>query len=219
MPLGQILWLITIVSLALPCAARAGAGGTVAGHVALEPMQRLPMAMEYRTRTRAPILDPEPPRAIVYLERDDGDYPALDGEAVKAIDQQGYQFRPGVAAVRVGTQVSFPNRDDEFHSVFSYSRPQRFDLGRFRKDEPSPQVLFDQPGVVKVYCEIHKHMRGLLLVLNSPWFTTTDEDGRYAIHDVPAGTYRLHAFLPSEETLESAVTISAGETVHVDLAP
>ncbi len=99
-------------------------------------------------------------------------------------------------AVRTGTQVAFPNHDDEFHNVFSYSRAKRFDLGRFRKDEQSPLITFDQPGLVKIYCEIHKHMRSLLLVLDTPWFVETDSGGRFQIEHVPPGTYRLRAFLP-----------------------
>jgi plastocyanin len=215
---GYLPPLLAVVVLGLPCALRADAGGTIEGHVAFEPLQRIPVAMEYRTRTRAPILDPDPPRALVYLERKDGAYPHANDETVTAIDQQGYQFRPSMAIVRAGTSVSFPNKDDEFHSVFSYSSAKRFDLGRFRRDEPSPTVLLEQPGLIRVYCEIHKHMRGLLLVVETPWFTATDDAGRYAMHDVPPGEYRVHAFLPSEQLLETDVTVVAGETVRVDLA-
>ena len=94
-------------------------------------------------------------------------------------------------AVRTGTQVAFPNHDDEFHNVFSYSRAKRFDLGRFRKDEQSPLITFDQPGLVKIYCEIHKHMRSLLLVLDTPWFVETDSGGRFQIDVRSAGQLSL----------------------------
>ena len=119
--------------------------------------------------------------------------------------------------MRTGTQVAFPNHDDEFHSVFSYSRAKRFDLGRFRKDEQSPLITFDQPGVVKIYCEIHKHMRSLLVVLDTPWFTETDTNGNFTLTDVPPGDYRLRAFLPSEDLLDGRVTVVGGETVHAEL--
>jgi plastocyanin len=219
MPHRSALGLLILAAAALPALGQADTAGALEGRVTLEPAPHLALPMHYRMRTRAPILDPDPPRAIVYLEPADGAYPDAEGVLTADIDQEGYQFRPGVAAVRVGTQVSFPNRDDEFHSVFSYSSVKRFDLGRFRRDEDSPPVLFDRPGLVKVYCEIHKHMRGLLLVLDTPWFTATDESGRYEIRDVPPGDYRVHAFLPTERTLERPVTIPSGGTVRVDLAP
>ena len=191
--------------------------GTVTGTVVLEPMQQPPVGAMYRTRTRAPVLEPDPPRAIVYLEHDDREYPPVEQPDVVTVSQRGYQFRPPVVAVPTGANVAFPNRDDEFHNVFSYSSIKRFDLGRFRKDEQSPLVTFDEPGIARVYCEIHKHMRSLVLVLDTPWYTTTDTDGSYSLDDVPAGRYTLRAFLPSERTLESPVTVDAGRTVRLDL--
>jgi plastocyanin len=180
-------------------------------------MKQPPVPGLYRVRTSDPILDPDPPRAIVYLEREDGAASPPVGESVVTVSQHGYQFRPGVTAVPVGSQVSFPNLDNEFHSVFSYSQIKRFDLGRYRKDEDSPPVVFDEPGVVRVYCEIHKHMRSLLLVLDTPWFVATDSEGRFVLSDIAPGDYRIRAFLPSERTLESQVTVTADEIVRIDL--
>ncbi len=190
--------------------------GTVSGTVTIDPAHPIALTARYRSRARAPIRAPDPPRAIVYLARADGVYPNEAALDLVEVSQEGYQFRPGVIAVRAGTPVGFPNRDDEFHSVFSYSQTKRFDLGRFRKDEPSPSVVFDEPGLVKVYCEIHKHMRGFVLVLDTPWFAATDADGNFVIADVPPGEYRLRAFLPTEATLEQGVTISAGQTTHAE---
>ena len=34
-------------------------------------------------------------------------------------------------AIQVGTKVEFPNQDDTYHNIFSYSPPKRFDLGRY----------------------------------------------------------------------------------------
>jgi plastocyanin len=193
--------------------------GAVSGTVRFDPSVRIAHPARYRMRTRTPILDPDPPRAIAYLESADGRYPDPATAQVAEISQRGYQFRPGMLAVRTGTRVGFPNHDDEFHSVFSYSSVKRFDLGRFRKDESSPQVPFDQPGLVKVYCEIHKHMRGFVLVLETTWFTATDIDGNFVIDKVPAGDYRLRVFLPSEVTHEVAVTVRAGEITRAEFGP
>jgi plastocyanin len=207
--LTALVALVPLLSAAQP--------GTVEGTIAFEAAKPAPMMAQYRARTRVPIAEPDAPRAIVYLEREDGAYPAASAETVVAVDQRGYQFRPAMVAVQRGTQVSFPNRDDEFHSVFSYSPAKRFDLGRFRRDEDSPLIEFDQAGLVKVYCEIHKHMRGFVLVLETPWFTTTAADGRYRLADVPPGDYLMHVLLPSEQTLTTSVTVSAGQTSRVDL--
>jgi len=196
----------------------AHAAGAVAGTVALEPMKGTALVPGYKVQTKHPIDTPDPPRAIVYLERDDGVYPVIASQQVVSVGQQGYQFHPGVAAVQTGGHATFPNRDEEFHNVFSYSSTKHFDLGRFRSDESSPVVTFDKPGLVKIYCEIHKHMRTLLLVLDTPWFTATDADGAYHLGNVPPGEYRIKAFLPSEEILESRVTVVNDATTQIVLS-
>ena len=92
-------------------------------------------------------LPPEPPTAIVYLEG--APVPADEKPSTNVVQvvQKGMQFGPGLLAVRKGTRVEFPNGDDFYHNVFSYSKSKRFDLGRFLKDEKPPAVTFDQPGV------------------------------------------------------------------------
>jgi len=216
---AELIAVVFAVMAALCCAgtARAETTGSVAGTVALGDVKPVPLPPGYKARTKKPIAHADPPRAIVYLDRDDGVYPKSAPSSVADVGQQGYQFRPGISAVRTGARVAFPNHDDEFHSVFSYSKAKRFDLGRFRKDEQSPLITFDQPGVVKIYCEIHKHMRSLLLVLDTPWFVETDTEGRFQLDHVPPGEYLLHAFLPSEETFDSRVTVVAGQTVQTAL--
>ena len=195
----------------------AHADGSVEGSVVIERMKPA-TGPGYRVQTKNPVQPPDPEVAIVFLEKDDGSYPRARLDQVVRISQKGYQFRPAVTAVQTGSRVVFPNQDDEFHNVFSYSRVKRFDLGRFRKDEKSAVLTFEKPGLVKVYCEIHKHMRNLLLVLDTPWFTTSDAQGRFLLNNVPAGDYWLKAFLPSEKMLQVRVSIADGKTATVNLA-
>lgn len=193
------------------------AAGSIQGTVSLGAVMPLQAGTQYRTRTRSPILPPDTARAVVWLEPVDGGYPAAAPDSEVSIAQQGYQFRPGISAVRVGSAVRFPNQDDEFHSVFSYSQTRRFDLGRYRRGEESPAVVFDKPGVVKIYCEIHKHMRSILLVLDSPWFTVSGAEGDFRIDNVPPGRYVLKTFLPSEKTVEQQAEIRGGDVLQQDV--
>ncbi len=195
----------------------AGAGGTVQGTLTVESMKPAPLKPGYNVQTKKPVQQPEAAPAIVYLEREDGVHPRTRVGEMLHIRQDGYQFRPAIAAVQAGARVAFPNMDDEFHNVFSYSKTKRFDLGRYRKDETSPEVLFDKPGLVKIYCEIHQHMRCFVLVLDTPWFATTDTGGRFSLKNVPPGVYRLRVFQPSERLLEQRVTVTDGQTTMLNL--
>src|SRR5207248_4334888 len=103
-------------------------------------------------------------------------------------------FLPPLLPVQVGTAVEFPNLDDTYHNIFSYSPTKRFDLGRYRPEErPIPSVLFDVPGLVTLRCDIHEHMRGLILVLNTPYFVITDEGGRFRLSELSSVRYTLKA--------------------------
>lgn len=216
-PFGAALAYVSLAMSLLAAGPLAAETGDVSGVVELEPVRQPPARVMYRVRTVDPIQAPDPARAIVYLVGGADAPPPEPAPDVIEVAQRGYQFRPGIVAVPVGSRVSFPNQDNEFHSVFSYSPEKRFDLGRYRSDEQSPLVTFDQPGVIRVYCEIHKHMRGLLLVLDTPWFVATDAEGRFAFDAVPAGDYRVRALLPSDRFVEGSVSVRPGETAHVVL--
>jgi plastocyanin len=206
------------VALALARAAGADAGAAVEGTVALPPPPAAPAPKpRYPGAPAEAVGDPEPPAAVVYLE---GDFPpsVADGPPAE-LAQHRYQFVPGLLPVRRGTTVVFPNLDDEYHSVFSYSQAKRFDLGRFHKDEKPAALVFDRTGVVKLFCEIHDHMRGTILVLDTPYFQKTDAAGRYRLEGLPAGDWTLKAWLAEGVVRERAVALRDGETRRADFPP
>jgi plastocyanin len=118
----------------------------------------------------------------------------------KKVTQKGAMFTPHVLPVLVGTTVEWPNHDEIFHNVFSISETKQFDLGLYKHPEVK-RITFEKPGRVDVFCSIHTAMNCIVLVLETPHFSTTDEKGHYEIVNVPAGTYKLKAWherLPSQ---------------------
>jgi len=137
--------------------------------------------------------------------------------ATKQIAQKNLAFDPALLPVQVGTRVEFPNLDDTYHNIFSYSPAKRFDLGRYRPEErPIPFEVFDTPGLVTLRCDIHEHMRGLILVLATPYFVTTDTSGRFRLQGLPSGHYTLKAWLDSRTTRQQSVDLKTGGVVHLD---
>ncbi len=111
------------------------------------------------------------------------------------IAQIDKQFVPYVTAIRVGAAISFPNKDDILHNVYSFSKAKKFQLPLY-KDEPPALVVFDKPGVVILGCNIHDWMVAYVYVLETPYFAKTDSSGRAKLKDLPLGEYRVQARHP-----------------------
>jgi len=212
MRLRGLLWLNAVFPI-LPIALLASAA--VEGRVELPKSHSAPVqAKRYQIVTKGGVLSTQPPLAVVYLE---GSFPRPASLPTKEVAQKDLTFIPSLLPVRVGTKVEFPNLDDTYHNIFSYSPPKRFDLGRYRPDErPIPTQVFDKPGLVILRCDIHEHMRGLILVLNTPYFVMTDTNGHFRLDGLPAGHYTLKAWIDSRTTREKLVELKNGETFHVD---
>jgi plastocyanin len=110
--------------------------------------------------------------------------------ATAVVDQVEKTFVPGLLPIMVGTSVRFPNHDQIQHHVYSFSPTKTFELPLY-KGEAAPPVLFDKVGVVKIGCNIHDWMSGIILVLPTPHFAVTDASGRYVMENVPEGNYTL----------------------------
>jgi plastocyanin len=111
------------------------------------------------------------------------------------MDQRDKRFVPQVLAVRRGTEVRFPNNDDIRHQVYSFSPAKVFDLPLYHGTTAEP-VTFDQAGVAVLGCNIHDWMVGYVVVLDTPWFASTGDDGRADLDGLPAGSYTVEVWHP-----------------------
>lgn len=157
--------------------------------------------------------------------RDQGDKPAADvGQAVVWLTgehapaatpdtlemaTEGKQFVPRLAILSRGSRVIFPNHDPFNHNVFSLSPAARFDLGLFGRGE-THGVDFTATGVVRVYCNVHAQMRGLMLVHDTRLVTQPGADGRFRIEGVPPGDYLLHLWHERASQTTTPIKVTAG---------
>jgi hypothetical protein len=134
------------------------------------------------------------------------------------MDQQNKEFVPLVLPVAVGTAVTFPNRDNIRHHVYSFSPAKRFELPLY-SGTPAAPVVFDRPGSVVLGCNIHDWMVGYVYVLPTPYFARTAEDGKARIADVPAGAYEARVWHPrlraEPEKTGTPVTVAGSEAGQV----
>lgn len=158
------------------------------------------------------------PDAVVFLESREAKQ--LSKPLVSAeMAQQGRQFVPSVLVVTTGTAVSFPNRDKVRHHVYSFSPTKKFELKLFAGTPANP-VVFDKPGIAVLGCNIHDNMAAWVVVLDTPFYASTDSLGLVSLADVPAGTYRLrvwHSRLPVGAAATDQSLVVGGTAVNASV--
>jgi hypothetical protein len=149
---------------------------------------------------------------------------ALPPPRPASIEQVRKTFVPLVSVVQTGAAVDFPNNDTVRHHVYSFSASKVFEL-KLYAGTPARPVVFDKPGVVVLGCNIHDRMVAYILVVDTPWFAVSGDDGSAKITDLPPGDYMLQTWHPRRLGMSDLpprpIRVSADltESVTVDLKP
>ncbi len=142
---------------------------------------------------------------------------ARGGERKAEMRSASKKFEPHVIVVPRNTTVEFPNADPIYHNVFSVSAGNRFDLGLYRSGA-SKSKKFEEPGIVRVYCNIHPQMVGFVLVVDSGAWAITAPDGSFRIDNVPAGTHTLRVWHEDGSETSQPITVKGAGDAPVTLS-
>jgi plastocyanin len=173
--------------------------GSVAGKVVLtgDEGQVLPSSGTMITLT---------PKAIAQSEVD-------RRPQVHIIDMEDKTYRPRYSTIHAGDQVVFVNKDNIRHNVFSSSGGNAFDLGTYGAGLKRA-VTLKEPGIVKIYCNIHSEMATFVAVGDQGLSMKVDDQGRYRIRDVLPGTYEMSVWNIRGET-KREITVRANKTTEL----
>ena len=104
-------------------------------------------------------------------------------------------FVPHATVIFKNRPTVFYNNDMVFHNVHAF-KEQGVTL--FNAALPSMGKVVSKKikatGVISIRCDSHAHMNGWAISLDHPYFSVTDEKGRFKISDVPPGEYTLVAW-------------------------
>lgn len=131
--------------------------------------------------------------------------------------QKGLQFTPGTLVVAKGSTVAFPNLDQVRHSIYSFSKPARFEIELYGRDQTRTQN-FPIAGSVKIGCNIHDDMRGYIRVTDTPYAGKTDHNGFVTLAGMMPGSGRLTVWHPQLRAPSNEVTstfsVTSGAQAH-----
>jgi hypothetical protein len=131
--------------------------------------------------------------AVVFVQSLPAGVTVPPGPRTAVMDQIDEEFVPRVLTIPVGTETRFPNHDQIHHHVYSFSRTKTFEIPLYKGETAAP-VLFDQPGAVKLGCNIHDWMSGVILVVPTPYFARTDASGAFTLSGLPPGSHSVAAW-------------------------
>lgn len=170
------------------------------------PLYAAPLQVTVLDSTGAPV-----PDAVVFLESAAASA-ALQAAAENTVPvkpvkivQRHKVFIPEITIIPRGTAVTFPNEDTVRHHVYSFSPIKQFEI-KLYVGTPTEPVVFEQSGVAVLGCNIHDEMIAWVVVLDTPYYASTDSTGVVKLTQVPAGDYRLrvwHKDLLSETAVPS----------------
>ncbi|MEP0356733.1 methylamine utilization protein [Paraglaciecola sp.] len=140
-------------------------------------------------------------------------------KVLAVMDQVDTQFLPHVLIVQQDSKVIFPNSDSIKHHVYSFSSAKTFELQLYKDLEAEP-LLFSNPGIVELGCNIHDWMLGYIFVADTPYFAKTGIQGKVNL-DVPEGDYLVRVWNPrfqeEEDVLSFQLSIPSQNSLTVKL--
>lgn len=182
---------------------------------------------------------------VVYLENIEKGKSFSHVQAPR-IEAKDCQFVPFTTVVREKENVTVVNMDPVMHDIQAYETSQlgprvlfnvplpmnpqhprdlkdRSDAAMYHKHlagEPMKQLVGMTKGrrVFVMQCGFHAYMESWGLAMENPYYAMTDQDGRFEIGDIPAGTYKMviwHPYLGGAK--EQTITIQPKSHATVDI--
>lgn len=131
------------------------------------------------------------------------------------VDQRNQAFIPHTLAIERGTTVDFKNSDHVAHNVYwpsiSGNKALRHNLTVVSPGH-TKSFRFDNLGAAHLLCNLHVEMAGYVVVVPTPYFTLTGNDGTFTIKNVPPGMYTLKTWSEDGKPTAQRITVTDATT-------
>lgn len=142
---------------------------------------------------------------FVYLRRAPKGFQSEAPSAPIVLDQKGCVFTPHVALIQAGQKVLVKSSDNIQHNIHTFpARNQGTNLLINPNEQVGVELTYSraESDPLQVKCDIHSWMSSYHLVLDHPFMTVTDANGKFSIDDLPAGDYQFRVWHEKRGLLE-----------------
>lgn len=159
---------------------------------------------------------------VISLEGIEKGKPPYPTTAILSVgfENNNCRFVPRATGTVVGSLLEIKNVDPILHNTH-IRKDNRFGPTVLNVAQPAGAKVIQKPlrqvGFLDVRCDAHTFMRAAVHVFEHPYFTVTDESGRFELTQVPPGSYRLRIWHETLGSREKAITVPATGPVTIDL--
>jgi hypothetical protein len=129
------------------------------------------------------------------------------------LDNKHCAFAPHAQVAVVGSDLLLKNSDPILHTVHARMGSETlFNIGLPHWRQVSKRL--DRVGVIRITCDVlHTWMSAVIMVVDSPYFVVTDENGRFAVDALPLGAYDMEVWHERLGARRQRISIgSSGQT-------
>ena len=135
--------------------------------------------------------------------------------AAAVIDERGCTYRPHVLGMMVGQALKLTNTDrllDNLHTYPKVNEPINITVLAFQREVLITEGFTRPEVMVSLRCDVHAWQEAFIGVLEHPFHAVTDQDGTYALRELPAGAYTITACHEVLGTQSAAVSVPAADS-------
>lgn len=134
------------------------------------------------------------------------------------VDQKGCRYEPRVIGARVGQPIEILNSDATYHNVHAMpAKNGEFNLGMPQQGMKITET-FTAPEIgVPLKCDVHGWMAAYAGIVAHPYFAVTGASGRFALPNLPPGTYTLEIWHEKLGTRTAQVTIAPKQSAETSI--
>jgi len=134
------------------------------------------------------------------------------------LSQDGCMYTPRVLGIVTGGDLELVNKDRTMHNVHGFAGDETaFNAGQAMGSPPLFRKAPNEPGIVRVKCDVHPWMVAWLIVTDHPYFTSVNDDGAFSL-TAPVGAQTIEAVHPLHGTKTKKIEVQQDYVMILDFA-
>ena len=161
--------------------------------------------------------------AVVALKGITEGKPWAEAATAPKVVQARCLFAPFVQVAPKGAELTILNEDPLLHNIHAYeiigrARRTLFNIAQPQAGQVDRHALKLRRGsVVELDCDAHNWMSAWIYTSEHPYAVVGDDEGRFAMEDIPPGDYEVIAWHPVLGEITRKLAIAPGQTTELEL--